>query len=536
MHRLILIIGACLALAAAGCGSDDDSTTSSTPGSTEEASAPESSQEKTKPTVTPPKGAPPKSLVTNDLEEGSGAAAKAGDAVTVQYVGLNYKNGKEFDASWDRGEPFTFTLGEGLVIPGWEEGIEGMKVGGRRELIIPPDLGYGSAGSPPAIPPNETLIFVVDLEALEKPLRSVSGAAEQVLAITAAGGANRHDRAVPAPLAERLTAQSLAGEPLRSAGAVAERLLAVQGQDPRGARLAVRARTAGLSAADVDRALNERELLITWLNRGTLHLVRGEDYPWLHLLTAPTHFASCKRRLQQEGLSEGNGERALAAIERILADEGPLGGKDLRARLEGAGVRTDGQIFIHLMFLAAARGTVVRGPMLGRQHAYVLVRDWLGEPKPLDRERAVVELARRYLVGHGPADDRDLARWAGLPLRDARAGLEAIASELEQRDDGLVELKKRPAPAPLPPPRLLGAFDPLLLGWTSREEVVGPHKMLVTINGIFRPFALVDGRAVATWKLAGGKLTIEHLQKIPKKDAAALDEEAQRVLEFLAAD
>jgi hypothetical protein len=337
-----------------------------------------------------------------------------------------------------------------------------------------------------------------------------------------------------APLAERLTAQALAGEPLRSPEAVAERLLAVQGQDPRGARLAVRARTSGVTAADFDRALSEeRSLLITWLNRGTLHLVRSEDYPWLHALTAPTHFASCKRRLQQEGMSERDGERAMEAIERTLADEGPLSGKDLRVRLEEAGVQADGQIFIHLMFMAAARGILVRGPMAGKQHAYVLVRDWLGEPKPVDRERAVVELARRYLVGHGPADDRDLARWAGLPLRDARAGLEAIAGELEQRDDGLVELKKRPATAPIPPPRLLGAYDPLLLGWTSREEVVGPHKILVTINGIFRPFALVDGRAVATWKLAGGKLTIEHLSRVKKKDAAALEHEAERVLAFM---
>jgi len=336
------------------------------------------------------------------------------------------------------------------------------------------------------------------------------------------------------PLAARLTAQALAGVPLESPVAVAERLLAVQGQDPRGARLAVRARTEGLSAADVDRALSEeRSLLITWLNRGTLHLVRSEDYPWLHALTTPTHFASCGRRLQQEGIPEAAAERAMAIVAKTLGDEGPLSGKDLRARLEGAGVRTEGQAFIHLMFLAAARGILVRGPMLGKQHAYVLVRDWLGEPRPVDREKAVAELARRYLVGHGPADDRDLARWAGLPLRDARAGLAAIAAEIEQREDGLLELKGAPAAAPLPPPRLLGAFDPLLLGWTSREEVVGRHEVLVTTNGIFRPFALVKGRAVARWGLAGGKVTVEHLEEVRKKDAAALEAEAQRVLEFL---
>lgn len=335
-------------------------------------------------------------------------------------------------------------------------------------------------------------------------------------------------------IAERLTVQALAGEPLRSPAAVAERLLAVQGQDPRGARLAVRARTTGVSAADVDRALSEeRSLLIAWLNRGTLHLVRREDYPWLHALTAPTHFASCRRRLQQEGIAGAAAERAMAIVEKTLAAEGPLNGKDLRSRLESAGVRTEGQAFIHLMFLAAARGILVRGPMLGKQHAYVLVRDWLGEQGPVDREKALAELARRYLLGHGPADDRDLARWAGLPLRDSRAGLAAIAGELEQREDGLVELKGAPAPAPPPPPRLLGAFDPLLLGWSSREEFVGRHEVLVTTNGIFRPFALVAGRAVARWGLAGGKVTIEHLEEVREEDAAALEAEARRVLEFL---
>jgi peptidylprolyl isomerase len=167
MPRLLLIIGACMALFAAGCGGDSSSTSST---STEEPAASkeaESSKQKTKPKVAVPKGAPPKSLETKDLEEGTGATAKAGDRVSVNYVGVNYKTGKEFDASWDRGESFAFTLGTGEVIPGWDQGVEGMKVGGRRELIIPPELGYGAAGSPPAVPPNETLVFVVDLEAVE---------------------------------------------------------------------------------------------------------------------------------------------------------------------------------------------------------------------------------------------------------------------------------------------------------------------------------------------------------------------------------
>ena len=299
---------------------------------------------------------------------------------------------------------------------------------------------------------------------------------------------------------------------------------------------AIRSRSEGLSAADVDRALtDDRTLLITWLNRGTLHLVRSEDYPWLQALTTPPLRTSAKRRLRQEGVSEKDVERAVRIVEKSLADEGPQTRVQLRERLQRAKVPTARQALIHLLFLVAVRGIAVRGPMVGNQHAYVLVNDWLGAQKPVDRERALAELARRYLAGHGPADDRDLARWAGLPLRDARAGLAAIAGELQQRPDGLVDLAKRPAAEPLPPPRLLGAYDPLLLGWTSREEVVGPHKLLVTNNGLFRPFALVEGRAVARWGLSGGKVTIERLGKVKKKDAAALDVEAQRVLEFLGA-
>jgi hypothetical protein len=317
---------------------------------------------------------------------------------------------------------------------------------------------------------------------------------------------------------------------------VAERLLAVQGQDPRGARLAVRARTAGVTAADVDRGLTaERSLLITWLNRGTLHLVRSEDYPWLHALTTPPLLTSSTRRLRQEGVSAEAAEKGMETIERALGADGPLARPQLRERLDTTGVPTAGQALVHLLFLATLRGFAVRGPMVGKEHAYVLVRDWLGPPKPVDREAALAELARRYLVGHAPASDRDLARWAGLPLRDARAGLAAIAKQLVEREDGLVELKKTPEPPPLPPPRLLGAYDPVLLGWTSRDEIVGPHKTLVTDNGLFRPFAMVEGRAVATWRLAAGKVTIEHLAKVKKKDAAALEADAARVLEFLGA-
>jgi hypothetical protein len=334
--------------------------------------------------------------------------------------------------------------------------------------------------------------------------------------------------------AARITAQGLATRPARDPVAVAERLLAIQGQDARGARLAVRARSEGLGSSDVDRALDERRLVITWVNRGTLHLIRAEDYPLLQALTTPPLWTSCRTRLRQTGVGEAAAERGVETVAAALADDGPLTRAQLRERLDSADVPTAGQAFIHVLFYASLQGVCVRGPMVGTEHAFVAARDWLGEQPQLDREAALAELARRYLVGHGPASDADLARWAGLPLRDARAGLKGISRRIVDLGDGLVDLRKREEPAPLPPPRLLGAFDPLLLGWASREDVVGPHQILVTTNGIFRPFALVEGRAVATWRLPKGKVKIEDLERVTKKAAGELEADARLVEAYLA--
>jgi peptidylprolyl isomerase len=160
---------ACLLLtsALAACGGSSKSSgndeTAATPAPTATAAAPAATPALKKPKVKVPSGKPPKHLVKRDLRVGTGAPAQAGQSVTVQYVGVDYKNGKQFDASWDHGQPFTFPLGAGQVIPGWDRGVVGMRPGGRRELIIPPSLGYGPQGSPPVIRPNETLVFVIDL-------------------------------------------------------------------------------------------------------------------------------------------------------------------------------------------------------------------------------------------------------------------------------------------------------------------------------------------------------------------------------------
>ena len=333
----------------------------------------------------------------------------------------------------------------------------------------------------------------------------------------------------------RLAAQLLLGPLAGGAVQVVERLLAVQAQDLRAARLAVRSRTTGLTSADVDRELNGRTLVVTWLNRGTLHLVRPEDYWWLQQLTTPQLAAGNAKRLGQEEVSPSQADRGVAIIEAALAANGPMTRAQLREMVQAADVPVAGRAMVHILFLSALRGLTIRGPVVSREQAFVLVRDWLAKPpKVMDRDTALSELARRFLVGHGPANDRDLAKWAGITLGDARRGLRSVGADLEEQRTGLVDLAGRPPPSSRRRPKLLGGFDPLMHGWVDREPVLGGNQTVVTMNGIFRPFALVGGRAVATWSMQGGRVRLEPFAPLAAGVLADLDREARDVERFLA--
>jgi hypothetical protein len=336
-------------------------------------------------------------------------------------------------------------------------------------------------------------------------------------------------------LIARLTAQLLAGPPARSPEAVVGRLLAVQAQDGRGARLAVRSRSSGLLAADVDRALTvKHSLVVAWLNRGTLHLVAAEDYWWLHQLTTPQLAVGNERRLRQEGVSATQAERGTAVVIEAVTSDGPQTRAQLRHRLDDAGVPTAGQALVHVLLAASLRGHLVRGPMIGVDHAYVSAPDWLAaRPPALGRDEALAKLTTRYLTGHGPAGPLDLAKWAGITIGDARRGFDAISGEVTWVGDGLAAVAGGRKARSLPPPRLLGAFDPLLHGWVSREPFVGKHRGVVTTNGIFRPVALVGGRVVATWGLAGGVVSIRPIERVRSVALDALVTDAADVSRFL---
>jgi peptidylprolyl isomerase len=167
LRPILLLIAVVAVLGATACGDDDE-------GSSNAGQQPDITQTETGPTeeglkdtnvrpaIPKPTGTPPRKLVKRDIVKGKGPGAKPGDTVTVNYVGMNFSNGVEFDSSWDSGQAFPVQLGAGMVIEGWDKGLIGIKKGGRRMLTIPPEMGYGAEGFPPDIPPNETLVFVVD--------------------------------------------------------------------------------------------------------------------------------------------------------------------------------------------------------------------------------------------------------------------------------------------------------------------------------------------------------------------------------------
>jgi len=342
--------------------------------------------------------------------------------------------------------------------------------------------------------------------------------------------------------ARRAAAQLLHRPSALGAAELARRLLAVQAQDLRSALLALRARDASVAAPDVRAALDAGELVVAWLNRGTLHLVAAEDHGWLLALTGPTRMSTIGRRLREEGVSPDDADRAVEIVEAALAAEGPLTRPELAERIAAQGIRTEGQATPILLALAALQGASVLGPLRGERQAFVLAREWVGERAApagtsADRPAALAELARRYLAAHGPAAPADLAAWSGLPLRDARAGLGAIASQTVEGDDGLVDLADRETPPDRVPPRLLPAFDPYMLGWKDRSfAVAADHaRRIHPGGGMLRATATVDGRVVGTWTAPGGRVELDLLEPVRPADAAALQAEAAEVEAFTSA-
>jgi hypothetical protein len=328
----------------------------------------------------------------------------------------------------------------------------------------------------------------------------------------------------------------------RSPADVVRHLVGIQAQAPLAAELAVRARARRVTLADLDRArLEDRSVVRTWAMRGTIHLVSAEDVGWLVPLTVAPSMVAARRRLAEEGVPWRTAERAVGLIEDILAAEGPLTRAEIAEQLRRRRVRTEGQAMTHLTWLAAARGVCCFGPTRGGRPTFVLLRDWVNAPRPLEGQEALAELATRYLGAHGPATPEDLAAWSGLRAADARRAWSLMADRLAEVETGGVtrwRLKGRRIEAPPGLVRLLPMFDEYLLGWRSRDLVLSERhrRRVVPGGGIIHPTVVADGVVRGTWSAEASddrlRVTVGSFAKASSPLRRALQAEAKDVGRF----
>jgi len=314
----------------------------------------------------------------------------------------------------------------------------------------------------------------------------------------------------------RTRAHGLAGPRASAVEGIMQRIGAIQAQDLAASQLALRARGDDLTLDAVVRACNEeRSVVRTWLMRGTLHLVAAEDVRWLLRLLAPTFIEADRRRRLELGLDDALCERALPALRKILGGGTAMARAELIAALAQHGIAIDAksQAPAHLVGYAAMKGLICRGADRADGEptypTYVLLDEWIAPSHDREPDNPLAALARLYLRGHGPATAGDLAWWAGVSLRAAREGMEAVADELAEVSVGearawmLADAPALDAEA-APTLRLLPAFDAYLLGYRRRDLALDPSfaKRVNAGGGWVHPTIFLDGRIAGTWKLS----------------------------------
>jgi hypothetical protein len=312
--------------------------------------------------------------------------------------------------------------------------------------------------------------------------------------------------------ARRLINQQIAATTCTTPAEIAAHLLAMQAQDYLGTLWAVGLRLPGSTERTVEAALDDRSLVRTWPLRGTLHMVAAADVAWLLDLLAPRQLAKQAGRRKQLGIDEETLARS-----REVCQEALQGGKQLErgamfATLETHGISTAGQRGIHIFGHLAQAGLLCLGARSGKQFTFTLLDEWVPHARTLPRDEALLELARRYFTGHGPATVQDFAWWAGLTLTDARAALAAATPHLHQEEIDGQTYWQAPPSAGLPDTlaasladavHLLPGFDEYLLSYTDRRAVLDPQFAERThpgANGMMLPVIVLGGRVVGVWK------------------------------------
>ena len=308
----------------------------------------------------------------------------------------------------------------------------------------------------------------------------------------------------------RLAAQRLMATEHATAKDAVRWMLGMQAQDWQGAKWSVGLRTRDGTEAGVEAACDAGEIVRSWPLRGTLHLVAAEDVGWLLELTGPRTLASATTRRAALEITDADIARAHEAAAGALTGRRTMTRAALLAAFDAAGVSTAGQRGYNLLWDLALTGTLVLGPSDGRQQTLALLEDWVPNPRRLEHDEALGELAVRYFRSHGPATEKDLVRWAGLTLRDVRTGIAVAEARLAHLDlDGATyrlapeTLETAGALAAHPRVHLLPGFDEYVLGYGDRSTMLAPEHAATIVpggNGMFKPTLVVDGEVAGTWR------------------------------------
>jgi Winged helix DNA-binding domain len=339
----------------------------------------------------------------------------------------------------------------------------------------------------------------------------------------------------------RLSAQHIDTADFERPADVVRHMLAMQAQDFAGAKWAVGLRTPGATDAEIELAIANREIVRSWPMRGTLHFVAPEDLGWMLSVTRDRTIRGAKTRLAERGLDESVLRRAEAVARSKLQGGGVLSRDDLQREWERAGIVTTGQRGYSILWYLSITGVLVFGPVLGKQHSFVLFDEWVQNSRQLSRDEALGEFARRYFESHGPATIRDFAWWSSLTLGDARRGALIVRDDLDELVVGdanyFLSKKARPAPRGV---QMLPGFDEYILGYQDRRAGLsdGVAKLIIPgNNGVFQPTIVIDGEVVGTWRRAASakQVNIELFPVIPlnKRSFSASANYAKRYGAFL---
>ncbi len=341
----------------------------------------------------------------------------------------------------------------------------------------------------------------------------------------------------------RLRAQLLSATTFAKAADVVAWLGAVQAQDYSGALWAVGLRMVDARACDVERSIEERAIVRSWPMRGTLHFLAASDARWMMELLAPRAAAAAAGRLRAMGIDERVLSRARRALVKTLEGGGRVTRPAAYRLLERAGISTQGERGLHILWRLAHEGLLCFGPREGKKPTFVLLEEWLPGGRRLRRDEALAELARRYFRGHGPATAEDLAWWSGLALSDARRAIAAAGKLVESETIGGRPYLSAPSATSPDPTRARGGahalppFDEFLVGYKDRSAALdSANAARLSAFEVLGPVIILGGQLVATWKrrIVGGKVTFSTapLSRLSEANARALERTLARYARF----